>query len=125
MQEGLIQSQSKLVTEETALKCENNQHEYEVVEVYTGGTRYVCQKCGTEKHISTLFSQDEQINNTNINLEKLIGTIIGGKYELLKLIGMGGLSKVFLALDNRTNKLWAVKVSIEQIRIQLFSRKYL
>lgn len=110
MQEGLIQSQSKLVTEETALKCENNQHEYEVVEVYTGGTRYVCQKCGKEKHTSTLFSQDEQINNTNINLEKLIGTIIGGKYELLKLIGMGGLSKVFLALDNRTNRLWAVKV---------------
>lgn len=110
MQEGLIQSQSKLVTEETALKCENNQHEYEVVEVYTGGTRYVCQKCGKEKHTSTLLIHEEQSNYTTIKTDEFIGKVIDGKYELLKLVGMGGLSKVFLALDNRTNKLWAVKV---------------
>ena len=29
-----------------------------------------------------------------------IGTVIEGKYEILKLIGKGGMSKVYLAMDN-------------------------
>lgn len=39
-----------------------------------------------------------------------VGTIIDGKYELLKLIGQGGTFKVFLAMDVRLNKIWAVKI---------------
>lgn len=38
-----------------------------------------------------------------------IGTIIDGKYEILKKIGQGGMSIVYLAMDNRLNKQWAVK----------------
>lgn len=38
-----------------------------------------------------------------------IGTILDGKYEILKLIGKGGMSYVYLAIDNRLNKQWAVK----------------
>lgn len=38
-----------------------------------------------------------------------IGTIIDGKYEILKKIGQGGMSVVYLAMDNRLNKQWAVK----------------
>lgn len=38
-----------------------------------------------------------------------IGTVIDGKYELLKLIGKGGMSRVYLAMDRRLNKQWAVK----------------
>ncbi len=38
-----------------------------------------------------------------------IGTIIEGKYEILKLIGKGGMSKVYLAMDQNLNKQWAVK----------------
>lgn len=38
-----------------------------------------------------------------------IGSIIDGKYELLKKIGQGGMSKVYLAMDLRLNKQWAVK----------------
>ncbi|WP_462410828.1 serine/threonine protein kinase [Neobacillus sp. Marseille-QA0830] len=38
-----------------------------------------------------------------------IGSIVEGKYEILKLIGQGGMSKVYLAMDNRLNKQWAVK----------------
>lgn len=37
------------------------------------------------------------------------GTIIEGKYEILKLIGKGGMSKVYLAMDQNLNKQWAVK----------------
>ena len=38
-----------------------------------------------------------------------IGTIIDNKYELLTLIGEGGMSYVYLAMDIRLNKQWAVK----------------
>ncbi len=38
-----------------------------------------------------------------------IGTIIQGKYEILKLIGKGGMSKVYLSRDQNLNKQWAVK----------------
>lgn len=39
----------------------------------------------------------------------VFGQIIDDKYEILKLIGEGGMSKVYLALDRRLNKSWAVK----------------
>lgn len=39
----------------------------------------------------------------------IIGTIIDGKYEILKLIGKGGMSEVYLAMDKNLNKQWAVK----------------
>lgn len=38
-----------------------------------------------------------------------IGQIIDDKYEILTLIGQGGMSKVYLARDRRLNKQWAVK----------------
>ena len=38
-----------------------------------------------------------------------IGQVIDDKYEILKLIGKGGMSKVYLAMDKRLNKQWAVK----------------
>lgn len=38
-----------------------------------------------------------------------IGTVIDGKYEILKEIGRGGMSIVYLAMDKHLNKQWAVK----------------
>lgn len=38
-----------------------------------------------------------------------IGEVIDEKYEILSLIGEGGMSRVWLARDQRLNKLWAVK----------------
>lgn len=38
-----------------------------------------------------------------------IGTVIEGKYEILKQIGQGGMSIVYLAMDKHLNKQWAVK----------------
>ena len=38
-----------------------------------------------------------------------IGTVIDGKYEILTEIGRGGMSVVYLAMDKRLNKQWAIK----------------
>ncbi len=37
------------------------------------------------------------------------GTLIGGKYEVLKKIGQGGMSVVYLVMDTHLNKNWALK----------------
>jgi len=39
----------------------------------------------------------------------VIGTVIEGKYEILREIGRGGMSVVYLAMDTHLNKQWAVK----------------
>ena len=38
-----------------------------------------------------------------------IGTVLVNKYEILKEIGRGGMSVVYLAMDKHLNKQWAVK----------------
>ena len=38
-----------------------------------------------------------------------IGSVIGGKYRILAEIGHGGMSTVYLALNEKANKQWAVK----------------
>lgn len=43
-------------------------------------------------------------------VEKYIGEIIDGKYEVVKLIGRGGFNTIYLVRDVHTNKNWAMKV---------------
>lgn len=38
-----------------------------------------------------------------------IGSVIDGKYKILNVIGKGGMSVVYLAINERANKPWAVK----------------
>lgn len=45
-----------------------------------------------------------------------INSVIDDKYEVLKMIGKGGMSKVYLAMDQRLNKQWAVKEVIKNTR---------
>lgn len=39
-----------------------------------------------------------------------VGTLVDGRYKILNEIGRGGMSVVYLALDIRVNRLWAIKV---------------
>lgn len=41
------------------LDCENAEHDYIINEEYTGGTKYVCVKCGKVKHTTTLLPPQE------------------------------------------------------------------
>ena len=38
-----------------------------------------------------------------------VGSVLDGKYKILNEIGHGGMSVVYLALNERANKTWAVK----------------
>ncbi len=38
-----------------------------------------------------------------------IGSVIDGKYKILNVIGRGGMSVVYLAMNERVNKQWAIK----------------
>ena len=38
-----------------------------------------------------------------------LGSLLDGKYKILNEIGRGGMSVVYLALNERANKTWAVK----------------
>lgn len=38
-----------------------------------------------------------------------IGSLVDGKYKILSKIGQGGMSVVYLALNERANKYWAIK----------------
>ena len=50
------------------LDCPNNQHNFIAAEEYTGGTDYVCTKCGKKKTVSTAF--DIQSDNTNKKVDE-------------------------------------------------------
>lgn len=39
-----------------------------------------------------------------------IGSLIDGKYKILNIIGQGGMSTVYLAMNEKANKQWAVKM---------------
>ena len=44
----------------------------------------------------------------------MIGKILGGRYELLELIGVGGMSRVYKARCNLLNRFVAVKILKEE-----------
>ena len=45
-----------------------------------------------------------------------IGQIVGGKYEILRLIDKGGMSRVYLARDVSMSKEWVVKEILKVIQ---------
>ena len=38
-----------------------------------------------------------------------IGSLLDGKYKILNKIGQGGMSIVYLAMNEKANKQWAIK----------------
>jgi len=43
-----------------------------------------------------------------------IGSVIDGKYKILNVIGRGGMSIVYLAMNEKANKQWAIKELLQQ-----------
>lgn len=43
-----------------------------------------------------------------------IGSVIDGKYKILNIVGKGGMSVVYLAMNEKVNKQWAIKEIIKK-----------
>ena len=43
-----------------------------------------------------------------------IGSVLDGKYKILSVIGRGGTSVVYLAMNERANRFWAVKEIVKE-----------
>ncbi len=58
-------------------------------------------------------------------METYIGRLLDGRYELLEIIGTGGMAVVYRALDHRLNRLVAVKILKDELsRNQEFRRRF-
>ena len=38
-----------------------------------------------------------------------IGSLVDGKYRILRVVGKGGMSVVYQAVNEKANKIWAIK----------------
>lgn len=61
--------------------------------------------------LSLVGKQDKlEEKRDGLNSDMMEGKIVEDRYELQKVVGKGGVFTVYLALDKRLNKQWAVKV---------------
>ena len=48
-------------------------------------------------------------------MDQYIGKLLDNRYEIMEQIGMGGMARVFRALDHRLNRQVAVKILREDL----------
>ena len=58
-------------------------------------------------------------------MDKFVGTVLDNRYEILEVIGTGGMAMVYKARDNRLNRLVAIKILKEDLALDSdFRRRF-
>ncbi len=88
------------------INCSNNEHQYEIVEEYTGGTRYVCKKCGKEKYESMLAPpEDTRDRKIDAFIEEIYSKM---DFEMREKIFYGGIESANTILTTICNSVYGV-----------------
>lgn len=58
--------------------------------------------------METLYFQNASLSDEEAEVMK-VGSVLDGKYKILNQIGEGGMSTVYLAMNEKANRQWAVK----------------
>lgn len=99
------------------LDCENDQHDFKWIERLERhadySKKYVCQKCGKIKLEQPSCHEDKRDSESCSQDAIKAGTIIGGKYVLLKHISKGGACDVYLAQEISSGIYYAAKIVLK------------
>lgn len=96
------------------MDCENDQHDFKWIERHADySKKYVCKKCGKIKFEKPSCPEDKHDSQSYSQDAIKAGTIIGGKYVLLKHISKGGAFDVYLVRKVNSNIPFAAKICLK------------
>lgn len=95
------------------LDCKNDQHDYKCIAQNADSKKYVCQKCGKIKSEKPSYRKDKR-NSESCSQDTIKeGTVIDGKYALIKHIAKGGACDVYLAQEISSGIYYAAKIVLK------------
>lgn len=99
------------------LDCENDQHDFKWIERLERhadySKKYVCQKCGKIKLEQPSCHEDKRDSESCSQDTIKEGTVIDGKYALIKHIAKGGACDVYLAQEISSGIYYAAKIVLK------------
>lgn len=98
---------------ESFLDCEDGQHDFKCIEQNADSKRYVCQKCGKIKSEKPSYRKDKRDSESCSQDTIKEGTVIDGKYALIKHIAQGGACDVYLAQEISSGIYYAAKIVLK------------
>lgn len=98
---------------ESFLDCEDGQHDFKCIEQNADSKRYVCQKCGKIKSEKPSYRKDKRDSESCSQDTIKEGTVIDGKYALIKHIAKGGACDVYLAQEISSGIYYAAKIVLK------------
>lgn len=98
---------------EPFLDCKNDQHDYKCIAQNADSKKYVCQKCGKIKLEQPSCHEDKRDSESCSQDTIKEGTVIDGKYALIKHIAKGGACDVYLAQEISSGIYYAAKIVLK------------
>lgn len=98
---------------EPFLDCENDQHDFKCIAQNADSKRYVCQKCGKIKSEQPSCHEDKRDSESCSQDTIKEGTVIDGKYALIKHIAKGGACDVYLAQEISSGIYYVAKIVLK------------
>jgi len=91
----------------------------------------VCTSCGKQyegSDLSNEFCSVDKSSTILVSTSKVIGKVVGNRYQIVSLLGVGAWSEIYLAVDNETRAKVAIKIlhvhlAADPLKIARFKRE--